>query len=459
MGPGTAVRHAREGAGRVLRLLDDGRRALVRFEARPGVPAVVPVGQLERTVVHEVAPASASEAVLPWAAALEQTGGPDRQTLEALRLGVVPRHGLAALTVGRHTELSRLEGLLDRGRGLAVLLGSYGAGKSHMIELCEAEGRSRGMLVARASFDPVELPPSHPLRLYRALMASLSGRDGVAAGLRPLLERVEPTETRLTGAEQHRWLSAALFAVHHADEALADEVLAFVEARGPADHPKLSRRLRRAGYAGPPLLGLPDYRTFGQVMAHLLSGVARWTRVAGHPGLLVLLDEAEALDRLDRLSRTMADTVLRYLALAALDDADLAFEPDAVSRGGHAVHRAIDPRAGCEPPLAVVCAFTPNPDVEAVLSGLLAPGLAPVELPPLRPSLLPLLADKVYSAVVRVHPSLDPPTAHRDRVRRALASAFASGGVETPRQAARLVVEFWDLYRVDPHRALAALIT
>lgn len=470
MSPGEAVRHARHGAGRVLRLLDDGRRALVRFESRPGVPAVVPVAQLvsesrERRLEEAGAAGSGTAGDTdgdtagenPWSAALAARGGPDRQTLEALRLGVVPRAGLHALTVGRHPEVARLEELLDARRGMRLILGGYGAGKSHMIELCEAEARARGLWVARASFDPQELPPSHPLRLYGALMASLTGPDGTRSGLRPLLERVPCTEPWLTGAHHHRWLSPALFAVHEAGGALAADVLAFVEGRAPADHRQLSRHLRRAGYTGPHLLALPDYRTFGQVMAHLLSGVAAWTVAAGRPGLVVLLDEAEALGRLGSLSRTMADRVLRYLAVASLPDEALAFDPGELYRGGQAVHRRLPPRARADAPLAVVCALTPDPDIEALLADLLAEPELRVVLEPLRPSLLPLLAEKVYGVVRAVHPELDPEPAHRQRVTRALAQAFEGGLVQSPRQAARLVVEFWDLYRLDPARALQAL--
>ncbi|MCB9777896.1 MAG: DUF2791 family P-loop domain-containing protein [Alphaproteobacteria bacterium] len=449
---GATVRHDKHGQGVVAKVLDGGRKAIVRFDSRPAVPMVVADAALQRIgALPAPAPRPVARPVVSADAA------PDRQTLEALRLGVVPARGLDRLTVGRHEELARVDELVDRASGMLVLSGGYGTGKTHMIELAASAGRQRGMLVARATFDPVEVPPSHPLRLYGALCRDLSGEDSAATGLRPLLEALEPTPERLTGPLSHRWLSPALFAVHHAPEPLAQDVLDFVSGQNHADHRELSRLLRRQGFRGPDMLGLPDYRTFGQIMAHLLGGVAAWARDAGRGGLLVLLDEAEYIDRLGAVSRDMAENVLRFLAMAALPADQLGFQPDGVYRGGQGAHRRIPVRYREDQPLAVLCAFTPNPQVDGVLDRTLADARARVALDPVRPSLLPVLAEKVYGLVKAVHPHLDPAPEHRQAVTSALDRAFRGGRVETTRQAARLVVEFWDLYRQDPSRALRAL--
>jgi len=453
---GARVQHERHGPGVVARVIDGGRKALVRFDRRPAVPRVVPAAQVsvegERMGVEATQPASSSPAPCRRHAA-----APDRQTLEALRLGVVPVAGLTALTVGRHEEQARVERLLDARRGMLVLSGGYGTGKTHMIELTEEAAHAHGFLVARATFDPVEVPPSHPLRLYAALLRDLRHPGGAARGLRPLLDRLPDDEQLLTGDLHHRWLSPALFAVHHAPEDLALDVLEFVSGQSRADHRELSRQLRRIGYRGPPMLGLPDYRTFGQIMAHLLGGLSAWARHAGHAGLVVLLDEAEYLDRLGAVARQMAENVLRYLAIAAVPHHGLSFSPDGVYRGGQAAHRKVEPVYADDQPLVVLCAFTPNPDVDRVLARTLTDEAARLRLDPVRPSLLPVLAEKVYDLVKAVHPRLDPHPEHRQQVTRALDVAFRTGQVATTRQAARLVVEFWDLYRHDPARALRAL--
>lgn len=449
--PGEPVRHPVFGAGTVARLVDGGRKALVRFEQRPAVPTVVPMAELRSTLPPE------QRRPPPPPAPRRHEDVPDRQTLEALRMGVVPSRGLGALTVGRQPELAELDGLLDRGRGMVVLSGGYGAGKTHMVELFDAMAAARGFAVARATFDPVEVPPSHPLRLYAALMRDLRVPGSAEAGLRPLLEQLGDRPAWIHGEYAHLWLSPALFAVHHASPELAQDVLAFVSGQGRDDHQELSAALRRQGFKGPALLGLPDYRTFGQVMAHLLGGVAAWCKDAGHAGLCVLLDEAEYLDRLGSQSREMAENVLRFLAIAALPPELLAFIPEAIYRGGHPAHKRIRPVYRPDQPLCVLCAFTPDPEVDQVLRRTLLDPHARVELNPVRPSLLPVLAEKLYELVKAVHPELDPAPEHRQRVTRALDEAFRGGRVESTRQAARLVIEFWDLYRLDPARALRAL--
>jgi hypothetical protein len=380
-----------------------------------------------------------------------------RQSLEALRLGVVPARGLTALTVGRDREQARLHRLLDgNGTGLLTIEGHYGAGKSHLIALAAAAALERGWVVARASFDPLEVPPSHPLRIYRALAGSLQVPGAATMGLGPLLDQAADCEA----LPSHRFLGAGRFARAAAsvDASLQGDVMELIHGRAAGSAGDLDRRLRRAGYDGPRLLGLPDYRTFGQILAHLLAGIGRWSQALGHRGLLVLLDEAEYLDRIGSTARSLARNVLRQLAVASLPDEALAFDPSDVPRGGHAVHRGLAPRVGEGPSIAVVAAFTPDPSVHAALGEVLKePGAHAVPLRPVRGAELPALGDRVLELVVQAYPELAPPPADRQRAAQLLGRAFASGAVGSARQAARLVVAFWDLFRVDPARARAAV--
>lgn len=453
---GSRLLHPVHGSGRVVTVAAGGRRLLVRFDRRPAVPTMVRADSVQLDVSEPVAPVAAPPSSEAPALQIEQDDA--RQALEALRLGVVPRHGLAAITVGRGAELARIGRVLSgEPAGMLVLEGSYGAGKSHMLELTAELARDRGYGVATASFDPVEVPPSHPLRLYRALMESLHWPDG-ARGLAPLFERLDAGQ-----APEHRWLSAAHFAwsldagVH---PTLPGDVMDFVTGRRRAYPGPLAKRLRRAGYTGPRPLGLPDYRTFGQVMAHLLSGVGAWARAAGHRGLVVVLDEAEYLDRLEPTGRAFARAVLSHLAVAALPDDALAFDPAELRAGGHAAHRALSPRAVGDPSLVVVAAVTPAPSVSAVLEGIFARPSQRLSLRSLRPSVLPALAERVGRLAMMAYPELA--AARRrpglsERLTAVLADAFASGAIQSPRQAARFVVEFYDHLRWEPARALSRL--
>lgn len=479
--PGARVTHPRWGGGVVTRLLDGGRVLFVTLD--DGSPVVLSVRQF--TVVAAAGSDADGDKTAPAATSGTRgasgppggSGGDEggvagaqppppkrneradaRQALEALRLGVVPPQGLSRLTVGRDVEQRRLRGLAEDARGMVVLSGGYGAGKTHLVELAEAEALAANMLVARATFDPEEVPPSHPLRVYAALMTGLRYPEGTGRGLAPLFDRLAGSKGHAEpyGAATHRWLTPALWAhARYGGGRLAADLLEWAEG-APQDLESLRMRLHDAGWAGRRLLALPDYRTFGQIMAHLLGGVAAWAKDAGWGGLLVLLDEAEYFDHLDTTARGMAENVLRYLAIGALPDEQLPFDPRQVYRGGHEVHQDISPRFREDQPLAVLCAFTPNPRIDAALPGIV-PSRAVLPLDPLHALAFPRLADNVLQMVREAHPDLDPGASHQERVKKALADAWEEGRVANTRQAARMLVEHWDLYRFEPARALRAL--
>lgn len=474
--PGARVEHPVWGLGVVTRLVNGGRQWVVVLDGKPRTPVMLAAKDLRVLGGKAVAtaPAPPPEAlrtvrmVNPAAARPPTAREPSpvldhadaRQSLEALRLGVVPRRGLARLTVGREQELKRIRALAENAGGMVVLSGGYGSGKTHLVELAEAEALAANMLVARATFDPIEIPPSHPLRVYGALASGIRYPDGPGRGLAPLFDRLASSRahTDPRGASFHRWLSPVLW-VHarYGGGELAADLLEWVEGT-PQFKEELQLRLSRSGWEGPKLLTLRDYRTFGQIMAHLLGGIAQWARDAGWRGLLVCLDEAEYFDHLDSTAREMAENVLRYLAVATLPDEALPFNPARLYRGGHRVHRSIPTRFRSGQPLAAICAFTPNPRIDEALPRVVG-GAQVLPVEPVSPSQFPKLADQVLELVREVHPSLDPPDAHRRQVKRALADAWEDGRIDTTRKAARMLIELWDLYRIDPARALRALGT
>jgi hypothetical protein len=398
------------------------------------VPAVVELQSLSR----EQAPAP------PPSPAVEL----DPQCFEALRLGVVPPHGLLALTVGREAELARIQALLSEEAGLLLVSGHYGHGKSHLLETASELALEQGYAVARCAFNPLEQPPSHPLRLYRALMADLRWPGRESRGLRPLVEQLEqrPVPT-------HRWLSPLRHAALHAPD-LLDELVDFAEGRG-GEAAELSRRLRRCGYRGEALLALPDYRTFGQIMAHLLGGVACWARAAGHRGLVLALDEAECVERLDAEARALAEEVLCWLALACLPEGAVPFEESALYRGGRPVHRLVEARYHAVQPLIALCAFTPHPALDTLLEGF-SPAGARWTLSPLSPAALCALIGPLgeqHQRCFRHRVEADVQRAVEERLRRAV----AEGHLSSPRELARAVVESWDMLAAEPVQAMRSL--
>ena len=469
---GELIDHPLWGRGRVRAILDGGRYYAVAFSGRPGLPRRVLASSLQGSRVSSRASGSRPVSAPPRApsaapvdaaggvvARLEGSTADLRQALEALRLGVVPAMGLEALTVARDTELAAVRGVLAEAHGLLMLSGAYGAGKTHLVEVAESLALGAGFLVARATFDPIELPPSHPLRLYGVLARGLRYPDGVGRGVRPLLERLaeRPVHHRPGSSMAHRYLTPAAWALQFADPALAEELIDHVEGQPGRASADLDAALRRAGWRGPRLLSLPDYRTFGQIMAYLLGGIATWAREAGYRGLMVLVDEAEYLDRLEATSRDWATNLLCHLATACLPPTELAFDPAQAYRGGQAVHRALPAVFRGDQPLVGLCAFTPHPAIDRVLRGVVAAPGRRLDLESVPPAELGQLAERILALYRRVYPALDPPERHRRQVQACLTKGFWRGDLTTTRQAARLVVEFWDLYRHSPAQAVRAL--
>jgi hypothetical protein len=448
---GDQVTHSRWGAGIVRRILDGGRRWLVSFDSNPSLPRTVPCNDLAQARPRIDLPK------VQWNAPSASI----RQALEALRLGVVPAHGLEALTVGRDKEAKLIHDLLSSSQGLLLLSGGYGSGKTHLIELAEAAALASNTLVARVTFDPEETPPSHPMRIYRVLASELKYPGGSARGLLPLLEKLADSRdhTSPDGRRFHRYLSPAAWTLTHADDVLVEDVIAYVEGQLQVSfiNSDLTSDLRRHGWRGPSLLSLHDYRTFGQIMANLLGAIATWSRDAGYRGLLVLCDEAEYLDQLEATSREMATRVLKYLAMATLPQSELAFDPTLVERGGQPVHRDIPTRFAQDQPLSAICAFTPYPEIQAVLGAIVSNSERLVSFDPVPLAALYALADRILAFYIEAYPELQPSIHHRQMITSRLAGAFRRGETEVMRQATKMVVEFWDLYRCDPDRALRAL--
>ncbi len=446
---GEVVEHPQYGRGRIRAVLDGGRRWRVLFDKAPQLPRTVRATDLQSIAQPAVLSPETAEGPAPDL----------RQALEALRLGVVPTTALDAITVGRSEELAAIKRLVENTRGMLLFSGSYGSGKTHMLEVAESHALDANMLVARVTFDPLETPPSHPLRLYRSLAQDLRYPDGSSQGLRTLLEKLsgsEPHESP-TGNRYHRYLSPSLWAMGKADPLLAEDMLAFVQGQLSQASQDLNKALKRQGWSGPGLLALPDYRTFGQIMAHLLGGIAAWSRDAGYRGLLVLADEAEYLDNLPSMGRALATNVLRYLAMACLPARELSFDPSTVYRGGHATHRSIPAVFASDQPLAAACAFTPNPGIRQILQGIANRESVMISLEPIPSWELATLSDYILALYQKAFEDLTPPQEHQRTLRSRLTRAIRNGELETTRQAARMVVEFWDIYLRNPQRALAAL--
>src|SRR5439155_10283101 len=99
----------------------------------------------------------AGNGVTPRAAVLEVDQFRARQTLEALRLGIVPVQDVETLTIGLEAERVSLDRALarsmERGGDALAVIGDYGFGKSQFVELAARPALREDCVAGAASRD------------------------------------------------------------------------------------------------------------------------------------------------------------------------------------------------------------------------------------------------------------------------------------------------------------------
>ncbi len=194
---GAIASHPLFGRGQVLELRNAGRDSVVRFDN--GIRATVPSSMLS---VLQAAGKENQPAPKPFIAPrIEKIFTPEevnrleaRRTIEALRYGLVPARRIRELSVGLDDEKESLQTAFantkEHGGDVRVVLGEYGAGKSHFFELAAQEALANNFIVATTSLDLREVPPNRPQRIYLSLMRSLRFPDSAEVGLTSLLEKI-----------------------------------------------------------------------------------------------------------------------------------------------------------------------------------------------------------------------------------------------------------------------------
>lgn len=453
---GSRVWHVAYGGG-VVDTLVAGRRARVRFDGSSGLPRVLPRAELRvewsppaadpepappaprpsRAKARKRAPAPRTGRAAPgvplapaWSThpATAEEIADVRQTIDALRAGVVPSRHVERYTVGREQELAQLSAMLDDRGGLRAVWGDYGAGKTHLLDVAEHLARERGFATARVTLDPLEMPPTHPKRLYRAILDGLRLPGTADVGFGPLAHALCESQDhcRAEGLAFSRVLSPYLHALQSHDDA-AIALLCDYVAGEDVDASEVNPMLRRIGWRGPSVLTLSDFRTYGRLYVNLVGTLACWIADAGYQGLVVLFDEVEYVDALPGPELRLALEVLKHFAAVTLPRASLGFDPDDPAdlyRGGHEVHRMIPLRFREEQPLAVVFALTPLEEVERSYRRIVSAGQTSLRLRPLRPAHLDQLMLNVELLYQRGYPEFAWAAADRmraqDRVMAAL---------------------------------------
>jgi hypothetical protein len=266
--------------------------------------------------------------------------------LDALRRGTVPREGLAAFAVG----MERFEAAVDAdlaavagGRGaFKAVRGEYGSGKTFMARWLQERARAAGFATSEVQVNETETPLHRWEAVYRRLVERLATSDTSEGALRSTVDawfytleedvlaegRINANnsealaagtellmERRLTAiAQTAPAFSAVLRAYRRAllanDVALAEGLIAWLGGQ-----PNVAAAVKRtAGVKG-------DLDAFGAM--HFLAGLLTILRDSGRAGLVLVLDEAETLQRMRADTREKGLNALRQL----LDEIDTGRYP------------------------------------------------------------------------------------------------------------------------------------
>lgn len=253
----------------------------------------------------------------------------------ALRRGTVPADGLDQLAVGLDHFADALGEEFDQvaGGGAVVkaVRGEYGSGKTFFTRHLAEQALRRGFATAEVQISETETPLHKLETVYRRTTESLRTASVAPSAFRSVLDTwlytieedaiaadpaVEDSEQRLATATGELLdarladvssttpaFALALRAYHGAsgtDAALADGLAAWL-----AGQPHVAAAAKRAaGIKG-------DLDHFGAMS--FLQGLLTVLRDAGHPGLLLVLDEVETLQRMRSDVRDKALNALRQL--------------------------------------------------------------------------------------------------------------------------------------------------
>lgn len=206
----------------------------------------------------------------------------ERRIIHALRLGIVPDDLVADFTFGRDEEVECLLNWLGgEQHKLLSLVGTYGSGKTHLLNHIARRAVDAGFAVASMQVDAKEAPFFRPLRVYQRLMDSLTYRLPGGVG--------QYKVQRLLQQALHKGaLKDHIFFKHLSCRSTDEELLRWLTGNG-ATRPQGSD-LPTAG-----LPGLYDHANAANLYCYLLSGLGWAACQLGLKGLLLIFDEAETL--------------------------------------------------------------------------------------------------------------------------------------------------------------------
>jgi hypothetical protein len=236
--------------------------------------------------------------------------------IQSLRAGVVPRVGQQYIQVGRHDEVKAIVDDIERiaggGSSIRFIIGEYGSGKTFFLNLIRSIALERNLVAINADLSPdrrLHATGGQARSLYAELMRNLATRSKPDGGA-----MVSVVEKFVSSA-----LAEARGGGRAVDEILRARLASLQELVGGYDFAQVIESYWRGYDSGNEELKdaalrwlRGEYTTKTDARAHLgvrtivgdanvydqLKLFARFVRLAGYAGLLIVLDELVNLYKL-----------------------------------------------------------------------------------------------------------------------------------------------------------------
>src|SRR5947209_15173937 len=259
-----------------------------------------------------------------------------REIIDALRRGTVPQRGLDVFAVG----LGRFEAALDDelrtvaggAAGFKAIRGEYGSGKTFFTRWLQERAKRLGFATAEVQVSEAETPLHRLETVYRRAMERLSTANAFQGAFRPVVDgwfytleeevlaegRLEPSDQATLAVATEELLERRLSAISRVTPQFAAALRGYRRAQAQGDAATAEGLI--AWLAGQPHVGAAAKRAAGVkgevdhfAALSFLRGLLTVLRDSGYAGLVLVLDEAETLQRVRGDVREKGLNALRQL--------------------------------------------------------------------------------------------------------------------------------------------------
>jgi hypothetical protein len=259
-----------------------------------------------------------------------------REIIDALRRGTVPQRGLDVFAVGLErfgpALDAELRAVAEGGAGFKAVRGEYGSGKTFFARWLQERAKRLGFATAEVQVSETETPLHRLETVYRRAMERLSTAEAHQGAFRPVVDgwfygleeevlaegRVDPSDAAALAAATEALLERRLSAISRVTPQFAVALRGYRRAQAEGDAAAAEGLI--GWLAGQPHVGAAVKRSAGLkgdvdhfAALSFLQGLLTVLRDSGYAGLVLVLDEAETLQRVRGDVREKGLNALRQL--------------------------------------------------------------------------------------------------------------------------------------------------